>query len=68
MNFFAIGANQRKKRGGDTMPSTGQSNDTSGIYRSTCCGYEIALSKNETFPPCLKCKKAADWVLVRRTN
>lgn len=48
--------------------TTGQTNQQSGVYRSACCGYEIALSKSERFPPCGKCKKAVNWNLVRATN
>jgi hypothetical protein len=50
------------------MASTGQTNAQSGVYKSACCGYEIALSKGERFPPCRKCNKAATWNLVRPTK
>jgi len=50
------------------MGMTGHKNDVSGIFQSSCrCRSEIALSKGETFPPCSHCKKATNWVLVRRT-
>ena len=51
------------------MASTGQVNAVSGIYRAACaCGYEIALSKGETFPPCRNYHGAVQWTLVRRTE
>jgi hypothetical protein len=50
------------------MGSTGHRSDRSGIYRSTCCGYEIALSVGEKFPPCRQCRHAVQWRLVRPTN
>ncbi len=50
------------------MASTGQKCQQSGIYRSTCCGQEIALSKGDTFPPCQECRRAANWTLVRATT
>ena len=50
------------------MPSTGQTCQTSGIYRGGCsCSKEIALSKNETFPPCSGCYSAVNWTLIRPT-
>ena len=51
------------------MPNTGLKCATSGIYRSSCnARTEIALSKNETFPPCSHCRKAVTWTLVRPTT
>lgn len=50
--------------------STGQSCPKSGVWRSqgSCHQVEIALSVNETFPPCRHCKRAVTWVLVRPTQ
>jgi hypothetical protein len=45
------------------MNKTNEQNAQSGIYGSKCCGYEIALSKAKTFPPCKTCKAAATWIL-----
>jgi len=50
------------------MPSTGQKCEQSGIYKSSCHGVEIALSKGDTFPPCQECRRAANWILVRPTK
>ena len=51
------------------MPSTGQKSQTSGIYQGDCnCSKQIALSENETFPPCSGCSKAVNWRLVRATK
>jgi hypothetical protein len=48
--------------------STGQKCQQSGIYAARCCGEQIALSKNETFPPCRKWHGAVQWVLIRATS
>jgi hypothetical protein len=50
------------------MPSTGQKCQQSGIYRNDCHAKQIALSVNETFPPCSHCSKAANWSLVQATS
>lgn len=48
--------------------TTGQINQVSGIYRTgDGCGYRIALSKGERFPPCSMCHKAVTWILVQQT-
>lgn len=50
------------------MPSTSQKCTESGVYRSDCnCKEQITISRNETLPPCPKCKKAVNWTLVRAT-
>lgn len=55
------------------MPKTGTVNQTSGIYRSDCCGVERAIPEYHKFPPCGGggggCKgPGANWTLVRRTQ
>lgn len=50
------------------MPSTGQTCETSGIYRPSCGCKEIALSKGETFPPCAGKHQGITWTLVRPTQ
>ena len=50
------------------MHKTGEKKPQSGIYGSRCCGYEIALSKGETFPPCRRCSAATNWTLKRPTH
>ena len=45
--------------------TTGEFSSQAGICRTTCCGYEIALGKDERFPPCRNCLKGATWVFVR---
>lgn len=50
------------------MPSTSQKCTESGVYRSDCnCKEQITISRNETLPPCPKCKRAVNWTLVRAT-
>ena len=34
------------------MPKTGQVNEKFGVYKSTCCGYEIVITKGAIFPFC----------------
>lgn len=48
--------------------TTGHPAERSGIYRSSCCSYEVALSKGNTFPPCAQHRGAVQWTLVRPTN
>jgi hypothetical protein len=48
--------------------TTGHRCERSGMYQATCCKEQIALSLNETFPPCGKCRKATTWVLIRATQ
>ena len=50
-----------------TSGKTGETCQTSGVYRSTDCRptQEIPLSLGETFPPCPG-GPAATWSLVRR--
>jgi hypothetical protein len=51
------------------MARTGEINQTSGIYRSTCCGHERAIPKGHRFPPCGSCGgPGAGWQLVRVTH
>ena len=49
------------------MPYTGDSCPTSGIYQGSC-GYQIALSRGERFPPCPHCHTAVRWTLVQATQ
>lgn len=46
---------------------TGQTCPRSGLWAAQCCGYQIALSKGETFPPCGGYHGAVIWVLKRPT-
>lgn len=50
------------------MPRTGETCQTSGIYRPDCGDKEIALSEGERFPPCGDCNRAVNWTLVRATT
>ena len=55
------------------MPKTSTINQTSGIYRSDCCGVERAMPAKHKFPPCtggkVRCAGAnANWTLVRKTK
>lgn len=47
-------------------PSTGQKTPTSGIYKPTNGGKEIAVSKGDTLPPSQG--KATGYKLVRPTK
>jgi hypothetical protein len=53
------------------MPKTGETCQTSGIYEGRCAQAhfkEIALSKNERFPPCHGCQQAVTWTLKQATR
>jgi hypothetical protein len=56
------------------MPSVASVNRVSGIYRSDCCGIQLALPALKKFPHCINpnsfsCKGAnAEWILMRRTS
>lgn len=51
------------------VPHTGQACEQSGIYGGDDAHREeIALSKNETFPPCGDCNRAVNWTLIRATE
>lgn len=49
-----------------SKPHTGQKAPTSGIYRPSNGGKEIAVSKGDTLPPAKG--KAANYTLVRPTK
>jgi len=43
---------------------TGQDVIEPGLYASECCGEEVALDKDASFPRCHKCKGLSEWELV----
>jgi len=43
---------------------TGQDVIEPGLYASECCGEEVALDKDASFPRCHKCKGLSVWELV----
>jgi hypothetical protein len=43
---------------------TGQDVIESGLYASDCCGEEVMLEKDATFPRCMICKGLSHWDLV----
>ncbi|HSU88915.1 MAG TPA: hypothetical protein VLL56_08765 [Terriglobia bacterium] len=43
---------------------TGQDVIETGLYASECCGEEVALDKDASFPRCLKCKGLSEWEMV----
>jgi hypothetical protein len=43
---------------------TGQDVNQTGLYASECCGEEIMLERDATFPRCEKCKGLSTWELV----
>jgi hypothetical protein len=47
---------------------TGDRTWQAGIYRSGCCGFEIAIGKGGTFPVCRKCGLSAGWTLTKLTS
>jgi hypothetical protein len=46
------------------MPRTGETCQTSGVYKCDTCTNTIPLSKTERFPPCsVEGGKAVNWTL-----
>ena len=43
---------------------TGQDVIEPGLYASECCGEEVNLDKDASFPRCQKCKSLSKWELV----
>jgi hypothetical protein len=43
---------------------TGQDVKESGLYVSDCCGEEVMLAEDASFPRCRKCSGLSDWELV----
>ena len=43
---------------------TGQDVIEAGLYASECCGEEVFLEKDETFPRCWKCRGLSEWEVV----
>jgi len=43
---------------------TGQDVMEPGLYVSECCGEEVLLDKDASFPRCLRCKGLSEWELV----
>jgi hypothetical protein len=47
------------------MPRNGEMNEQFGVYRSLCCGVEIAIPKGIRFPDCPNHPKlTTEWKLV----
>jgi hypothetical protein len=40
---------------------TGQDVKKPGLYASECCGEEVVLEKDASFPRCFKCKGLSIW-------
>jgi len=43
---------------------TGQDVNQTGVYVTECCGEEVELRKDATFPRCGKCMRLTSWELV----
>jgi hypothetical protein len=43
---------------------TGQDVIETGLYASDCCGEEVMLEEDSTFPRCTKCQRLATWEVV----
>ena len=43
---------------------TGQDVLEAGLYASECCGEEVMLEKDASFPRCSKCKGLSNWEIV----
>jgi hypothetical protein len=49
---------------GVTGMKTGQDVIETGIYASDCCGEEVMLEKDASFPRCRKCQALSTWEVV----
>jgi len=43
---------------------TGQDVIETDLYASDCCGEEVMLEKDASFPRCMKCEGLSTWELV----
>jgi hypothetical protein len=50
-------------RGKEVM-KTGQDVLEAGLYASECCGEEVMLEKDASFPRCRKCEGLSIWEAV----
>ena len=46
------------------MPHSGQVNETFGVYKSVCCGFEIVITKGAIFPRCPDHPRSTIWKLL----
>jgi len=46
------------------LMKTGQDVTQPGLYVSECCGEEVLLEKDASFPRCRRCKALSEWELV----
>ena len=49
---------------GERRMKTGQDVIEAGLYVTECCGEEVELRKDATFPRCLRCMSLTRWELV----
>jgi hypothetical protein len=49
------------------MATSGELNREFGVYRSKCCGDEIAISQGATFPDCPR-HDATEWKSVSQVE
>ena len=47
-----------------TAMKTGQDVHEAGLYVTECCGEEVELLKDATFPRCLHCMNLTRWEMV----
>jgi hypothetical protein len=43
---------------------TGQDVKQTGLYVSECCGEEVMLVEDASFPRCVRCSGLSEWELV----
>jgi hypothetical protein len=43
---------------------TGQDVKESGLYASDCCGEEVELVEEASFPRCIRCSRLSVWEMV----
>ncbi|PYS55166.1 MAG: hypothetical protein DMG13_05265 [Acidobacteria bacterium] len=55
---------QRIVRLSGELMKTGQDVTQPGLYVSECCGEEVLLEKDASFPRCRRCNGLSEWELV----
>jgi hypothetical protein len=47
---------------------TGQDVIESGVYVSECCGVEVELYRDASFPRCRRCSRLSVWEMVEESE
>jgi hypothetical protein len=51
------------------VAQSGDQNTSLGVYKSVCCGREIAIGKGATFPQCPEHRNLpTEWIAIGESN